>query len=989
MTSKQLAVAVLFLAGFSRLYAQTWQQNIDSAKYYVSQRNKARAISFYQSAATDLQKDSSGTMTFAKLALDLGSLYAGNDELDKAESLLTQSVNISKRIEGASSLFYARACYELGKIKYTRNQFELAEFNYLEALRIRTALLDSKHKDLAAVNNVLGLLYEETGQFDKSEKYYLDARQIIMAIYGTDSHQYGTICNNLANLCVDMGRYDEAERYDLETRRIFEKLHGRKSVYFAINCYDLAYVYISMGLYEKAEPYELEALQIRKELLGEDDNDYAESCNGVGELYLETGRYALAEEYLLKASRIWEKIYGKSHFNYANAIYNLALLNRYRKQFAKSEELFLEAMRIRKELYGTEHRAYAQSCDGIAGLYRDKGDYKNSVKYFMASNRIYKNIFGQAHESYAENCKNTAALFWRMHKVDSASKYFNETFLSQKINLAKAFRFTSEKEKSIYIKRVAESQDIFLSYRSATQQKRLDSLAFNICLYNNCLVLSSLSRLKQNAAEIRDTSLRNKYMGWINVREQLAYWLTKAKDERNGRDLQLEEQANEMERTLSRLSADFVREKENEKDYDWRDVWQELSPGEAAIQFVQFREYNGSRWTDSIYYAALLLRKDRLEPEWIPLFEKRKMEELLKPGKGSGSVQEIRNIYAKGKKPARGRSLYDLVWKPLESGLKNINTIYFSPAGILHKISLAAIPDDQQVLVSDKYKLVQLNSTGYLKGQQSLQLTPGDSLVIFGAIEYTADSGTIASSVNKYFGQNKISRSLPEDLLRENNPGFPYLPGTDSETEMIQELARSRSIPFHITRGLDATEESFKNLTGNNSPAIIHIATHGFFFPDALPKNKNERERGAVVFKQSDNPLIRSGLALAGANNAWKGHPVAGVEDGILTAYEVSNMYLPNTKLAVLSACETGLGDIQGSEGVYGLQRAFKMAGVQNLVMSLWKVPDAETAEFMQEFYKNLFNKESISDAFYHAQTVMKNKYRNDPYKWAAWVLVR
>lgn len=129
-------------------------------------------------------------------------------------------------------------------------------------------------------------------------------------------------------------------------------------------------------------------------------------------------------------------------------------------------------------------------------------------------------------------------------------------------------------------------------------------------------------------------------------------------------------------------------------------------------------------------------------------------------------------------------------------------------------------------------------------------------------------------------------------------------------------------------------------------------------FSGPISDQKELSSSSRSVFRQSDNPLIRSGLALAGANNAWRGKPVAGVEDGILTAYEVANMYLPNTKLAVLSACETGLGDIQGSEGVYGLQRSFKMAGAANLVMSLWKVPDAETAEFMQEFYKTyLHNK--------------------------------
>jgi CHAT domain-containing protein len=180
-------------------------------------------------------------------------------------------------------------------------------------------------------------------------------------------------------------------------------------------------------------------------------------------------------------------------------------------------------------------------------------------------------------------------------------------------------------------------------------------------------------------------------------------------------------------------------------------------------------------------------------------------------------------------------------------------------------------------------------------------------------------------------------------------------------------------------------------LNGEYSPAILHIASHGFFFPDpktvTTDKFINTNESGKT-FRQSDDPLFRSGLLLAGANNAWKGKPILGVEDGILTSYEVSNLYLPNTKLVVLSACETGLGDIKGSEGVYGLQRAFKMAGVEYLIMSLWKVPDEETTKFMHAFYKSLFAGESIPAAFYNAQTTMKNKFREDPYKWAAWILV-
>jgi CHAT domain-containing protein len=173
---------------------------------------------------------------------------------------------------------------------------------------------------------------------------------------------------------------------------------------------------------------------------------------------------------------------------------------------------------------------------------------------------------------------------------------------------------------------------------------------------------------------------------------------------------------------------------------------------------------------------------------------------------------------------------------------------------------------------------------------------------------------------------------------------------------------------------------------------VLHIATHGFFFAD--PKkdhhNHSSTESDKQVFRSSDNPLNRAGLLFAGSNLAWGGAKLtADAEDGILTAYEATNVSLTKTQLVVLSACETGLGEIKGSEGVFGLQRAFKSAGTEYLMMSLWKVPDKETAEFMTYFYSNWFNGNNIPSAFYQTQQYMKTQYRNDPYKWAAFVLVR
>ena len=186
----------------------------------------------------------------------------------------------------------------------------------------------------------------------------------------------------------------------------------------------------------------------------------------------------------------------------------------------------------------------------------------------------------------------------------------------------------------------------------------------------------------------------------------------------------------------------------------------------------------------------------------------------------------------------------------------------------------------------------------------------------------------------------------------------------------------------------DASEESFKAFSGK-SPSVLHIATHGFFF-----ENVTNTERDVLdltkesVYKVSEDPLMRSGLILAGANYAWKhgSNPHAN-ENGILTASEIANLDLSNTDMVVLSACETGLGDIDGSEGVYGLQRAFKMAGVDIIVMSLWEVPDAETSEFMQLFYSNWLGGMKVREAFRNTQRNMSTKYKDTPEKWAAFVL--
>jgi CHAT domain-containing protein len=400
-----------------------------------------------------------------------------------------------------------------------------------------------------------------------------------------------------------------------------------------------------------------------------------------------------------------------------------------------------------------------------------------------------------------------------------------------------------------------------------------------------------------------------------------------------------------------------------------------LQPEEAAIEFVHF-QYRRHIAADSIFYAALLLTPQSLVPKIIFLFEEKSLDSLLK-SHSQRKADYVNRLYTLADRGAVAldkptKSMYDLLWQPLEKELVGIKTIYYSPSGLLHRVNMEAIPITEMETLSDRVKLIKLGSTRQLVISTQLQLA-NNKAVLLGGIHYELDS-----------------------TMRGGN--WNYLPGTEREIKSIEKIVMASGFQSETKVGSQASEEFFKTIGVNNaaSPRILHFATHGYFFedawntPDSMRKNKS-------VFELSENPMLRTGLILAGGNAGWNGErSLVEGEDGVLTAYEISQMNLSNTELVVLSACETGLGDIQGNEGVYGLQRAFKIAGVKYIIMSLWQVPDKQTSMLMTTFYKKWLESEgfdkgekkmSIPDAFHAAQKELRD-LGFDPYQWAGFVLI-
>jgi CHAT domain-containing protein len=392
-----------------------------------------------------------------------------------------------------------------------------------------------------------------------------------------------------------------------------------------------------------------------------------------------------------------------------------------------------------------------------------------------------------------------------------------------------------------------------------------------------------------------------------------------------------------------------------------------------------------------MHYAALLLLPGKASVRFIPLFEENRLAALLDRQTGDANTAEA--IYTRSgnlldEKPHYGADLYNLIWGPLDSPLHGVKAIYFAPSGLLHRVSFSALPVNEKKVLSDKYELHQLGSTRSLVVPPPEPKAQNYTAAVFGGVQYDRNNSIVFDSTAPDIIDNRLWTYI-DRRRAASDEGFKYLPGTAQEAARLTRALQAQQVTVQTFTGIQASEEMLKSLSHDTvkSPDILHIATHGFFFPD--PEKRKEQHFGEEnAFKWNENPLFRSGLALFGANAVWSGQNTPGnVEDGIATAYEISHLNLSNTKLVVLSACESGLGDIKGSEGVFGLQRAFKMAGTDYLLVSLWQVPDKETVEFMDLFYKSWLSGKTIHEAFAKAQKKMRKKYK-EVYKWGAWVLV-
>jgi CHAT domain-containing protein/uncharacterized protein HemY len=868
---------------------------------------------------------------------NLANFYSKQAQYTKAEPLYLEALKISREVLGDNHPDTAESINNLGWLYFKQGQYAKAEFLYLEALKIRREALGNKHPDTAFTINNLALLYSDQAQYAKAELLNLEALKIYREVLGDKHPDTARSISNLAKLYSKQALYAKAEPLDLEALKIFREVLGNKHPYTAISINNLGLLFFNQAQYTKAEPLYLEALKIYKEVLGDKHPDTAISINNLAVLYSNQDQYAKAESLYLDALKISRESLGDKHPDTASSLNNLAQLYFKQAQYAKAEPLYLEALRMYREVFGDNHPDTAISINNLAQLYVQQAQYAKAEPLYLEALKISRDTLGNKHRDTALIISNLGWLYFKQGQYAKAEPLDLEALKISTAHLQVTSTIQSENAQILMANKNNYYLDSFLSNALAnhTPSGGYDQmLSWKGMIYRRQNLLRALQGNDPLKKELSDT-IRQLAALLNNTPKpgEVIQYQAKVKS--------LSDKKEELEKELAKQIPSLNLSKITPSD-----LQNLIAPDAALVDIFQYIHYtvgkDGGKYTEQ-RYSAWVIRKDRP----IVRLELGSAEDI------NNLVFQWRSSLSTRKSPSEGPqdpafALREKVWLPIAKHLEGAKTVIISPDGMLGTLPFTALPgeDIKKYLIEERNiavvpflqtlpdLLAKKESTGIAS-----MLALGDVAYDVEAISPSNTSSLLAVRGEKGAKWNRLLGTKAEVLSIENS-FRKYFP-SGSLVELNQNKASEQSV----------RESAPKS-------RYLHFATHGFFADEAVKamavkQDDRNKMMGEKVVVTGENPGLLSGLVLAGANLPPKGNG----DDGILTASEVAELDLTGVELAILSACETGLGKTAGGEGIFGLQRAFQLAGARTVVASSWKVPDLSTKELMVRFYGNLWEK--------------------------------
>ncbi len=926
-----------------KIFSQTPDSLKDSIQFYVKIGQFEKAIPFAERRIEKRRAEKGEqSIEYAASLNSLGDLFIRCRRVKEALPYLRKGLDIWKATSHEKDPTLSIPYNTLGLYYFTIGDYRKAEPYYIQALEIRKETMKEENPAIAACLDNLGSTYQKLGDFGKAEKYLLESLELRKKHLGQTHPNVATSCNNVAILFLEMGNFSKSESFYLQAIEIGKKELIPDHPVLAIYNNNLGGLYRVQKKFALAEWYELESLRIRKKNLHENDPDLSVSYNSLGSIYSDIGNFKKAEFYFLKTLENLRLNFSENHIDLAAAKFNLGALANKTKKFRKAENLVLEAFLCRKRVLGDNHPLLAETAMMLGDIYLNLNDYKKAEAFFLWANE--KNL-------------------------EQTRRYFP---------------FLSSFEKEKFYENIKNQIDRIESFcvENCRKNPALIGHLYTQKLATKAILLNSSQKFKRRFRSINDTSIQKQFHSWEEKTSEIARIYSGSDSLELNQLRGLEDQAEKLEKELSNLSYAFS-ELAEDKNISWKSVQKKLRPEEAAIELVRIRKFGSlgqildtsdsdsptypiKGLNDTTYYAALIVKPYSKLPDIVLLKDGNQFENKW--------IHFYRNNISKN---ISDRISYNIFWKKI--GLKlgrKVKRVFVSPDGIYNSINLNTLINPE----TGKYLLDELEIRMVTNTRELLKRGPSKSNAAFACLVGYPDYNAGKEKPKEMLpGKEECSQDFRGSAFGRND-SYSRLPGTKVEVEIISKLMIKKGWQVESFIGGQALEESVKE---TKKPRVLHIATHGFFKSD---------------YSTGSNPLLHSGLLLAGANKTLAGEENEMSEDGILTAYEAMNLNLDNTDLVVLSACETGLGEIKNGEGVYGLQRAFKVAGAKSIIMSLWKVDDEATQELMVSFYKHWLgeavgegrqtaNGNSKRSAFLKAQKELKAKYPN-PYYWGAFVMV-
>jgi len=956
-----LSIFLLVLLGLTQLFGQTCLQKLDSASHH-KYLNSEKAKYYAKSLLVDLDSnrcnvDIGIAGMYNNLGLLLWEINEKKDGLDALLKGLSQQLNVLDSTDVELLGIY----YNLSAMYQEMGDFQSAG-EFINYAGKSVSLFEGYEKEDITLSYMLrkGTFHREIGQFGESIEVLSEALsfpeaqdsikialqielgttyryagnldqgeiELIKAMEmaeGVSERQYLLAIDRLSSLKMEQGEYSDSENFLLFNLKNKEGVASPISKLETLNV--LGILYYKLNDFQSSEKYLIEALQIGKGIR----NIRPYLINNLGTLYLKQGDLEKAESHFLESSEGFKQLFGIINPDYASSLSNLAGVYKQQGRLSEALNLYTKVLDMDKVIFGEKNPRYATSLNNVALLYLALKNTSLAGKLLETAKNIRQASLGDYHPSTIKSMNDLGIYYLLEKDTTSSLGIFDQSLEAEIKHMKEIFPVLTDNQRQLYFGQARSNVERYCSLVFNSQSKSSSHFekALNHFINTKGILFYASQKMRDLVSSSDDKKLLKIYDEWRETKYKLAQAYLLSEEQRTLQSISipsLESRAQEMEKTLS-LEFKVFADQESASYHNWNEIGAALPDSAAMIDIIQYRDYSVKIVDDAIAQGF----EDRSNYVAYVILSESQLETVT----WSRYVDFDRSFsqYMNSLKyNIKDVTSYETFWKPLDEVLAGIKRVYFSPDGIYHKLNPSIFYNPKKnEYVADVYDI--------------LNVTSGKDLLI------PTNSDFKRSAM--IFGNPDFSNLSMADQLSQ-------LPGAEREAQDITEILDVRKWKTKTYYYQDVTEDQVKQV---NNPGIVHLATHGYFEED--PENSN--------------PLYSSGLYLSKAVNS--------TNDGLLSAYEAMNLVLDNTNVVVLAACETGLGTIQNGEGVFGLQRAFLVAGAENVLISLVKINDNAARTFMNLFYEELKEEENAQKAFFDARATFKQLDTN-PYNWGAYVLV-